>query len=160
MRPMPLEKHAAGKTIDPTDRLQEGFEPAALPPIAPDGGLDLFGSVHLPVFQPNTRLCERGPCIHYHRLVTSMDAAEPKGGGGDIFRQTHHTCYPTLGMEIDLGDVDVYECSLWEPGDDAAAIVEERRRRFEEREAAKNAPPVAPKRRKSPGRGRRRGKKA
>ena len=62
------------------------------------------------------RICEQGPCIHYHRLETQMDVAAPQDGtAAGLFTQVHHACYPDTGIEIELGDTPVLECNRWEP---------------------------------------------
>jgi len=111
---------------DVTDSLQEGFEPSPLPPIGPDGAVSIQPLKRLPVAGP--RLCEAGPCVHYHRFSTQVDAARPIGDklgengqvlgeapDAPIHVQVHHYCYPTVGIETELGSLPVVECNLWEP---------------------------------------------
>jgi hypothetical protein len=74
------------------------------------------------------RLCEAGPCVHYHRFAIQLDAEGPKAesidpGGkmsGPYPKQpfhirVHHYCYPTVGVETELGALPVMQCNLWEP---------------------------------------------
>ncbi len=115
------------KHVDVRDDLADGFEIAALPPPGPDGGLDL------PARRPDRRippsLCAAGPCKHYHRMVTQLDAQPPvalparrarelgvlPNAPPGFSSEVHHYCYPTSGVETNLGSVPVIECSLYEP---------------------------------------------
>jgi hypothetical protein len=66
-------------TIEPRDRIQEGFVPANLPPMAPDGGpIPEAAPRYLPVVTKS--LCDRGPCRKRHLFAASMEAAEPTDG--------------------------------------------------------------------------------
>lgn len=107
------------------DDLAEEFEPSPLP-IGRDGA---------PVLEPMRedrkpypRLCEAGPCVHYHRMETQFDAAAPiaerveEGGklvgisrGSPFHTKVHHYCYPEVGIETDLGGLPVVTCNRWEP---------------------------------------------
>lgn len=96
------------------DNLTDGFEPSPVPPVGPDG------NVHLPQLRTPTRraptLCELGPCVHYQCMRVQMDAAAPQDGSdGGLHTETAHTCYPSPGVELDLGPMPVLECSYWEP---------------------------------------------
>lgn len=116
------------KRNDIQDSLQEGFEPAPLPPIGPDGAVTIPPLRRMPVAAPS--LCQAGPCIHYHRFVTQLEAARPIANElgehgqlvGDapempVHVQTHHYCYPTTGVETELGSLPVVECNKWAPVD-------------------------------------------
>lgn len=113
------------KTIDPQERLSDGWEPAPGPPLGPD--LSLPPSPKLPILGPEApTLCRQGPCIHYHELQTQLDAAKPiDGSAAAEFRHTIRTCYPHSGIEMPLDETPVFQCNLWLPAD---ATVEGRRR--------------------------------
>lgn len=125
------------RTKDLQDELAEGFEVGPLPPMGPDGALALEPFRNRPAERP--RLCEAGPCKHYHRLEIQLEAQDPRAMkipvrlpvvvpgaevvlDGTIYRppatfhtETHHTCYPDVGIEIDLGPAPVLRCNRWEP---------------------------------------------
>lgn len=111
------------KRIDAQDELQDGFEVGPLPPIGPDGGLQLPPMAKLAT--PCPRLCEVGPCRHYHRLEIQVDAADPmpivRPDGevvhlpGSFHVETHHYCYPDIGIEIVLGSLPVTKCNRFAP---------------------------------------------
>lgn len=114
------------KRVDVQDALQDGFEPGALPPIGPDGAPDL--PPLRPATDPPPRLCEAGPCVHYHRFEIQMDAQRAIGDrleeGGRIVGNappqpfhvhTHHYCYPDTGIEMELGGLPVLTCNRWQP---------------------------------------------
>lgn len=71
------------------------------------------------------RLCEAGPCAHYHRFCLQVDAENPKDERrpdgtvihhGRVFHvQTHHYCYPDVGIETNLGALPVLACNRWVP---------------------------------------------
>ncbi len=124
------------KRIDPHSDLQDGFELAPPPPIGPDGAPQLQPQRSDPPARPS--LCRAGPCRHYHRLVTQVDAENPRavrlpivssqGGGGmpqgAVYRapavfhvETHHYCYPDVGIEMPLGALPVVECNRWMPSE-------------------------------------------
>jgi hypothetical protein len=66
-------------TIEPKDRLQDGFAPANLPPAAPDGGpIPEAAPIYLPVV--TVSLCDRGPCRRRHLFTASMEAMTPEDG--------------------------------------------------------------------------------
>lgn len=113
---------------DVQNDLQDGFEPSPLPPISPDGAPKL-SSLRV-IADPPPRLCEAGPCRHYHRFGIQLDVQSPIGvrvmdgdKHGQIigqaaqeFRvQTHHFCYPETGVETNLGELPVTHCSRWDP---------------------------------------------
>ncbi len=111
---------------DVTDELQEDFEPSALPPIAPDGGFE--GEPPRKIIDPPPRLCEAGPCRHYHRFQVQLEVESAKGaelsatgaitgtpGPDPIVTQTHHYCYPAVGIETKLGSLPVLSCNRWDP---------------------------------------------
>jgi len=148
------------KTLNPHDDLAEGFEPSPLPPMGPDGAPQIPALRVIPPARPS--LCHAGPCVHYHRIVIQVDAADPRAvkvpirlpesapgvesaPSGSVYRapaayhtQTHHYCYPDTGIEIDLGALPVVECNRWEcQRPDRAAL--EHNRRVQEWEAARAA---------------------
>lgn len=105
--------------------LAEEFEPSPLP-IGRDGAPVL--EPLRPDKKPYPRLCEAGPCVHYHRMETQFDAAAPiaerveEGGklvgispGAPFHTKVHHYCYPDVGIETDLGSMPVVTCNRWEP---------------------------------------------
>src|SRR6185295_2340607 len=113
---------AAMRSNDVRDDLQDGVESAALPPMAPDGGLELEPAE--PLDDPPPRLCEAGPCRHYHRMAVQMDAQNPMAERRDgqlvrharVFHTTvSHYCYPDVGIETNLGSLPVLECNRWVP---------------------------------------------
>lgn len=117
------------KRIVAQDELAEGFEPGPLPPIGPDGAVHIPPLKKLPVLEL-PRLCEAGPCVHYHTFTLQLDAARPiadRVGEGGVLEgdapaqpfhtQVHHYCYPTVGIETELGALPVLTCNLWEPRD-------------------------------------------
>lgn len=97
---------------------------------------------------PRPRLCEQGPCRHYHRLTIQVDAESPRAvktpvrlplvsdmvteasDGGALYQaprtfhtEVQHYCYPDTGIETTLGATPVVECNRWSPdpeADDAA----------------------------------------
>lgn len=110
------------RSIDVAEDLQDGIEAAAMPPMAPDGGPVLNAA--RPIADPPPRLCEAGPCVHYHRLVTQLDAQNPRAErvNGQVVVHarvfhvtTHHYCYPDVGIESNLGALPVLECNRWVP---------------------------------------------
>lgn len=74
-------------------------------------------------------LCAAGPCKHYHRFRTQLEAQPPlalpakrarelevlPAAAPGFHAETHHYCYPTPGVEMNLGATPVLECSLYEP---------------------------------------------
>lgn len=112
------------KSTDVQDELAEGFEPTALPPIGPDGGLELEPQRAAPLHPP--RLCEQGPCRNYHRFQIELDAAKPMAvrdasgkvtpaAEGRAHAETHHYCYPSPGIELKLGGLPIFSCNRWDP---------------------------------------------
>ena len=111
---------------DVQDDLQEGFDPAPLPPIGPDGALELEPPRKMP--DPPPRMCEAGPCVNYHRFEIQLDVTRPIAErveeGGKLVGaappmpfhvRVFHYCYPTPGVETDLGDMPVLSCNRWQP---------------------------------------------
>lgn len=112
------------------DDLQDGFEPSDLPPIGPDGApaLQPIAGASL----PRPSLCAAGPCVNYHTFSFQLDVTRSLGervlDGGKIegassgmpfhVRRMHY-CYPAVGVESDLGDLPIIECSRWRPVDPA-----------------------------------------
>lgn len=74
----------------------------------------------LPIAQPPS-LCEAGPCRHYHRVASVMDA-EDGGVVGATHRQVTRACYPAVGIELELGETPVLQCSRWEPDNEQARL--------------------------------------
>ena len=97
-----------------TSRFLAGFTPSRLPPPGPDGLIPAGRHSSLPIVDPPS-LCEAGPCRNYHRVVSVMDDQEPVGGSGPTRRQITRACYPTPGIELELGETPVLTCSRWEP---------------------------------------------
>ena len=107
------------------DSLQEDFEPSALPPIGPDGAPEIPPMRKDAV--PPPRLCEAGPCRHYHTFTIQLDAAQPiaaevengrligRAPRPEMHIHVHHYCYPETGIETELGALPVLQCSRWEP---------------------------------------------
>jgi len=125
---------------DAQDMLSD-FEPRPLA-IGPDGGIELTEQAK--IIPPPPRLCEAGPCRHYHRFVIQLDAEAPRGQGVEpggkiiglpesqpFYTSTKHYCYPAVGIETELGALPVLECNFWEP---LIALevreIDERRERF------------------------------
>ncbi|HEY4266727.1 MAG TPA: hypothetical protein VGM94_00915 [Galbitalea sp.] len=108
------------------DDLTDGFTPSPLPPLGPDGSLLFTDSQTQGSPRLAPRMCEQGPCVHYHRLETQLDAETPRDGSdGGLHVQVHHTCYPQSGIEFELGDTPVVACNLWLP---TSATLEKRRK--------------------------------
>lgn len=106
----------------------------------PDGG---YATPPPRPFDPPPRLCEQGPCRHYHALGILVDAERPKGAGvgedGRLVGQgevgpdhvgRHHYCYPDVGIETELGSLPVVECNRWDPCPTNDAARSEARRRY------------------------------
>jgi hypothetical protein len=108
------------KTTTLSARFLAGFEPSVLPPRGPDGMIPSGPAKMLPVLDPPS-LCEAGPCRHYHRVRSVMDV-EDGGHGGPMRTQVTRACYPTHGIEIDLGETPVLQCSRWEPDNEQARL--------------------------------------
>jgi len=115
--------------IDVRDDLRDGFEPAERPEQEPVRQLR----------PPRPRLCEAGPCANYHRMEIQIEAERPRGRKLPIFlpvgtpgatkladgtlyqapapfhTEVHHYCYPTWGVETNLGSLPVTKCNRWTP---------------------------------------------
>jgi hypothetical protein len=50
-----------------------------------------------------------------------MDA-EDGGLPGSTHRQVSRACYPAVGIEIELGETPVLQCSRWEPDSEQARL--------------------------------------
>lgn len=124
------------RSNDIQDDLADGFEVAGVPPVGPDGALKM--PPMRPSVPPPPRLCEQGPCVHYHQFTIQLDAEQARaaavagpgpshgaliGAGGQGFHtETHHYCYPTPGVESRLGSLPIIKCNRWTPkGDDELA---------------------------------------
>lgn len=112
------------------NRLSESFVASQMPPVAPDGGLLLEPASVDPLPEAEESLCAIGPCRNYHELVLSLDAQEPLGEetGERRHRNTVRTCYPSPGIEADLGEETVYQCNRWDPHDDSFVLARDVRR--------------------------------
>jgi len=104
-----------------TSRFLSGFTPALLPPRGPDGLIPAPPPRSLGVL-PAPSLCEAGPCRNYHRIASVMDAQDPVGESGPTRRQITRACYPTPGIELELGETPVLQCSRWEPDNEQARL--------------------------------------
>ncbi len=112
--------------------------------MSPDGAPKLEPVRELPPDPP--RLCNAGPCRHYHQMKIQLDAQNPvderKPDGtvvhhGRVFHvQTHHYCYPDVGIETNLGALPVLECNRWVPLTSLFRTRRGVRRRFERELAA------------------------
>ena len=133
------------KSREDETELEDDYIQPEPPSMGPDG---------LPVHPPAPplemdlppRLCDQGPCVHYHCFKVPL-AAQPSIAGtvahddqgrsvlvGDptpdpIRLQSHHYCYPTPGIEFPL-DAPVLECNLWDPGNIYQAQIEGRRTNY------------------------------
>lgn len=117
------------RSNDIQDELQGGIELGAMPPVGPDGAPKL--PQLRKILRPPPRLCEQGPCVHYHRFTVQLDAERPRAaavagpgehhgmlvGAADapFHTQVHHYCYPQLGIETVLGDLPIIQCNHWRP---------------------------------------------
>lgn len=112
------------------NRLSESFVASQMPPVAPDGGLLLEPAPLDGLVEEEESLCAVGPCRHFHELVLSLDAQEPLGQetGVRTHRNTVRTCYPSPGIEADLGEETVYQCNRWDPHDDSFVLARDVRR--------------------------------
>lgn len=91
--------------------------------MGPDGAPRLEPARELPPESP--RICGAGPCRHYHRFQIQLDAQNPMNERrpdgtvvqhGRVFHvQTHHYCYPDVGIELELGALPVLACNHWVP---------------------------------------------
>jgi hypothetical protein len=50
-----------------------------------------------------------------------MDA-EDGGTPGQAHRQVTRACYPAVGIELELGEVPVLQCSRWEPDNEQSRL--------------------------------------
>jgi hypothetical protein len=103
--------------------------PPAQVAMGPAGISSMIGPpAALPPASPAHFICLRGPCRHYWRMETFMASGNPKdtwdpekglkdadGNPVRMPRQVHHTCLVQPGMETELTEDNVYECSRWEP---------------------------------------------
>jgi hypothetical protein len=117
----------------------EGFSTEGLPGIGPGG---LMTQPDGPIAPPPPRLCEAGPCVNYHRLAIQLDvetakaqSIEPGGKASGLpdkmpfHVRVHHYCYPTVGVETELGSLPVLECNRWQPKTNAEICDDEQRQR-------------------------------
>jgi hypothetical protein len=109
----------------------DNVELGGLPPIAPDGGFTpgpIGMSPSVPAATPEHFMCLRGPCRHYWQLETFFASGNPmqtwdavdglKDSDGKpvrMPRQISRSCLAQPGMETELTDDVVYECSRWDP---------------------------------------------
>lgn len=81
-------------------------------------------------------LCRQGPCANYHELRLRMDAATPMDGSdAPMHSQLTRACYPTAGIEIELDDAPVFQCSRWTPDSSLESMREASRMHFMESDA-------------------------
>lgn len=91
------------------------FTPAPLPPIQPDGGLELPPATLAPLRVLPISRCDLGPCRHLHEITNQIDAQEPLDGSpGHIHTATGRSCYAQQGVDGAL-DAPVFDCNLWRP---------------------------------------------
>ncbi len=134
---MRIAHDARMRRIDVQDELKEGFEVSPVPAVGADGAPSL--APLRSVTPPHPRLCGAGPCRNYHRFEVQLDAAAPRAQtvavalpegisgaqpvpGGTVYQapaafhvETHHYCYPTVGVEMALGALPVIQCNRWDP---------------------------------------------
>jgi hypothetical protein len=117
------------RSNDIQDDLADGIELAQVPPVGPGGALKM--PPMRPAVPPPPRLCEQGPCVHYHQFSIQLDAEQARaaavagpgdghgalvGRAGETFHvEVHHYCYPTSGVESRLGSLPIIQCNLWAP---------------------------------------------
>jgi hypothetical protein len=119
----------------PTDRLADGFVASSLPPIAPDGGLQLEAAATGPLMEKPISLCQLGPCRHYHELTSELEAQQPLDGSSiHLPVIVTRACYPSPGSEIELsGETSIMECNRWAPMNKTElAELSHRRKTFKE----------------------------
>lgn len=113
-----------------TSRFLSGFQPSQMPPRGPDGLIPAGPPSKLPVIDPPT-LCEAGPCRHYHRVVSEMDVQQALDGtDAPVREQITRACYPSPGIELELGETPVFQCSRWEPDMSEESRLNEQRKAF------------------------------
>lgn len=101
---------------DAQESLQDGFEVGPLPNMGADGSPQLEPVRAAPPDSP--RLCAAGPCRNYHTFQIQLDAQNPidPGKHGRVYHtEQHHYCYPTAGVETNLGSLPVLSCNRWVP---------------------------------------------
>jgi hypothetical protein len=106
-----------------TTRFLADWAPSAIS-TAPDGtmaGPAPAPRSSLPQIDPPS-LCEAGPCRHYHRLVSVLDAQDAIGAAltdatGVTPRVITRACYPSAGIEVELAETPILQCSHWYPRD-------------------------------------------
>jgi hypothetical protein len=117
------------KRFCPAEALTKDFEPSPLPPIAPDGGFapGIPPPAPTPEATEDNMICLRGPCRHFHTMVTTAGEGNPEGWtdnlediDGNIVsisepRMHHMLCWVQPGVEIELTGDCVFDCSRWEP---------------------------------------------
>lgn len=124
-----LQEAPVARIIDPTERLQEGWEPSPGPVMGPGGQIIMPPTRRLRVVGPPA-LCKQGPCVHYHEATVVIDSAEARDGSDTVDHvQTIKTCYPHDGIEFDLNGAPVTECNMWEGLD--PEVIAKRRVRME-----------------------------
>lgn len=137
----PVGMMAQMRSVDVRDELADGIDVAPMPPQAPDGMLAPFPPA-TPVAEAPPRLCEYGPCRHYHRFQVQVDAENPKNERiagrlvvhARVFHvETQHYCYPDVGIETVLGAMPVLACNRWAPAAGLLRVVRRlrARRRYE-----------------------------
>ena len=141
-----VENEDHEKVVIPSEKHYADFAPAAVP-TAPDGGIAPGFGLEQVVPLPSTAdqfVCLRGPCKHYWHLVTTAGEGNPEGTwaalGISTPRQHHRTCTVNPGMETDLTDDCVFECSRWDPVPPHDLVQLNARRRAYEVKAAAEEP--------------------
>lgn len=134
------------RTIDPQQALTDAFEPGPFPAMGADGAPVLSPIADLGVDAPS--LCAVGPCRHFHRFETRMDAADAMDGTRRFHVKAHRYCFPSPGIEADLGGEPVLACSSWVPVGLLNRLRARRLRAGYDRELAawraEHAPPLVP----------------
>lgn len=98
-------------TPDAADRVGAGWSPSPVPmatPGSPEVPRVTLADLVMPAVPPS--LCRLGPCRNYHEARVLL----PSHGAIDK-SQLIRTCYPHPGIEMDLADTPVLECSRWWP---------------------------------------------
>lgn len=52
-----------------------------------------------------------------------MDAQAPVKGTDPVRRQTTRACYPDVGIELEIGETPVLQCSRWYPVAEPAYVI-------------------------------------
>lgn len=102
---------------EPLDAILSAPGPLA---VSPDGGL-LSQGVGMPEPIPEatvkSMICLRGPCRHYHEMISIFPAGNVKGTLDHLPKQTNRSCTYVPGSCTDLVDECVGDCNNWDPVD-------------------------------------------